>query len=174
MARTVPSFNSWMSLNAARLKERLSLGAGFDEDAFQDAYLTLAESSRGVDSPDYEHSFLRAYRSLSRRNFRETFRTCHPDELFFRLLAAEQEDEDEQPDAEASLSEGTETFARQVRKHIRDAFPRPQAAAFEMRLAGYSCRDISDVLGIGSSAINSATEHIIAQTRLRFSNSNRQ
>lgn len=165
MARKTTTFNAWICENAAKLKERLSLYSNIDEDAFQDAYLTLATTfSPKNDTADYETAFLKAYRKFSGKNISETYTTCHPDELFFTLIPAEET----VPDEKEEDADKAQRFFHRIRKHIRDTFPTTDVMAFEMKITGYSCRDISDTLGIGTTAINNATERIIAQTRLQF------
>lgn len=165
MARKATTFNAWICANAAKLKERLSLYSKIDEDAFQDAYLTLATTfNQKNDTADYENAFLKAYRKFSGKNISETYTTCHPDELFFTLIPAEET----VPDEKEEDADKAQRFFHRIRKHIRDTFPTTDVMAFEMKITGYSCRDISDTLGIGTTAINNATERIIAQTRLQF------
>lgn len=165
MARKATTFNAWICENAAKLKERLSLYSNIDEDAFQDAYLTLATTfDPKNDAEDYENAFLKAYRKFSGKNISETYTTCHPDELFFTLIPAEEITSEEKPED----ADKAQRFIQRIRKHIRDTFPTTDVLAFEMKITGYSCRDISDTLGIGTTTINNATERIIAKTRLQF------
>ncbi len=165
MARKTTTFNVWICENAIRMKALLSLCRCIDEDAFQDAYLTLAETFNPKnDTADYETAFLKAYRKFSGRNLIETYTICHPDELFFTLIPAEETD----PEETEKDADKAQRFINRIRKHIRDTFPTTDVMAFEMKITGYSCRDISDTLGIGTTAINNAMERIIAQTRLQF------
>ncbi len=164
MARIATTFNAWISDNATKLKERLSLYSRIDEDAFQDAYLTLATTCEKDCATDYENAFLKAYRKLSGKNLSETYTTCHPDELFFTLIPAEETVPEDKPER----ADTTQRLISRIRKHIRDSFPKTDVSAFEMKITGYSCRDISETLGIGTTAINNATNRIITQTRLQF------
>lgn len=165
MARTTATFNSWISDNAARLREKLSLYNTFDEDAFQDAYLTLATTGENQSSnKEYEKAFIAAYRKLSGKHISELYSTSHPDDLFFSLIPSEDKEPMEQPEA----TKDTRWLISRIRKHIRDTFPKTDVQAFEMKMTGYSCRDITDTLGIGTTAINNATNRIITRTLLQF------
>lgn len=164
MTRTT-AFNVWICENAAKLRERLNIFNNIDEDAFQDAYLSLAAT---CDTPDsgaaFEKAFLTAYRKFSGKNHSETYTTAHPDDLFFTLIPTEDTDPEDKPEDRTP----SRWLISRIRKHIRDTFPKTDVMAFEMKMAGYSCRDISDTIGIGTTAINNATNRIITQTRLQF------
>lgn len=158
-------FNAWMSENAAKLKHRLSLYSPIDEDAFQDAYLTLVEEYSTNDNyATIENTFIATYRKLSIKNLGEAFKTCHPDELFFTLLPSYDTDPTEQQQEPKDHS----NLVAKIQRHIRATFQRRDVMVFEMRLRGFSCRDIEDTLGIGTTAINNAIQRITAQTRLQF------
>lgn len=164
MTRTT-AFNVWICENAAKLRERLNLFNNIDEDAFQDAYLSLAAT---CDTPDscaaFEKAFLTAYRKFSGKNHSETFSTWHPDELFFSLLPSE----DAEPMEDAPEEPSTEKIVAKIQRHIRATFPRGDVRILELRLLGFSCRDITDTFGIGTTAINNTTNRIITQTRREF------
>ena len=86
MTRATANFNFWIINNASRLRARLSASPSFDEDAFQDAYLTLAtECSQQEPICDIERAFLAAYRKHTGKHLSETYDTSHPDDLFFTL-----------------------------------------------------------------------------------------
>lgn len=160
MIRTT-TFNVWICENAAKLRDKLNHHNSIDEDAFQDAYLSLAEI---YDTPDsgasFETAFLAAYRKFSGKHISETYATVHPDELFFSLIPAE--------DTEPEDTTPSRWLICKIRKYIRKTFSKTDVTAFEMKMTGFSCRDISDTIGIGTTAINNATNRIITQTRLQF------
>ncbi len=159
------SFNEWICKNASALKQKLSLYTTFDEDAFQDAYLTLATAAETEeDHAEYEVAFMKAYRKFSGKNLSETFSTWHPDELFFSLLPSE----DAEPMEDAPEEPSTEKIVAKIQRHIRATFPRRDVRILELRLLGFSCRDITDTFGIGTTAINNTTNRIITQTRREF------
>lgn len=157
--------NTWIRINAAKLRQRLNIYGNLDEDAFQDAYLTLVkECPNPATYRTLETAFLKAYRRLFSRAISEAFTLSHPDELFFTLLPSDDTEPMEKPDETKDRT----PIAKRVQRHIRASFPRKDVMAFEMKIKGFSCRDISDTLGIGTAAINNATERIIKQTRLQF------
>lgn len=159
------TFNTWISENAENMKQRLSQNFPVDADAFQDAYLSLASDFfEPESSATFEKAFIELYRRIANRYSREIFETSHPEELFFTLLPSEETAPMEQPE---EIQDRT-PIAKKVQKHIRAAFPQRDVLAFEMRLKGFSFRDIADTLGIGTTAINNATDRIITQTRLQF------
>lgn len=158
--------DKWIELHYVAIRNILMSKGHIDEDAFQDAYLTLATASDPKnDATDYENAFLKAYRRFSGKNISETYTTCHPDELFFTLIPAAEEGDPEEKQEDADK---VQRFISRIRKHISDTFPKTEVMALEMKMTGYSCRDISDTLGIGTTAINNATERIITHTRLQF------
>lgn len=157
--------NAWISDNAAKLRHRLTIYCSLDEDAFQEAYLTLAMAFRAPESARIlEAAFLKAYRQLANRNIGESFTMSHPDELFFTLLPSDDTEPMEEPEETKDIA----SLARRVRRHIRASFPRIEVMVFEMRIKGFSCRDITDTMGIGTAAINNITEQIIIKARSRF------
>lgn len=154
------TINAWISHNADRLKRKLSISARIDEDAFQDTYLSLVkEYPEPESSATFENAFLKIYRRIEKKHFRETYETINADESFLSLIPSE-EPEDRPKDRKPIID--------RIRKHIRSSYPQRDVTAFEMRMKGFSYRDISDTLGIGTTAIYNHTERIIAQTRLHF------
>ena len=156
------TINAWISDNADRLKRRLSIIARIDEDAFQDAYLSLVkEYPKPESSATLENAFIKIYRRIEKSHFRETYETLYADEAFLSLIPSDEPDPQDRP-------RDRKTIADRIRKHIRSSYPQRDVTAFEMRMKGFSYRDISDTIGIGTTAIYNHTERIIAQTRLHF------
>lgn len=161
MIRT--SANAWIIDNAARLRQRL--GIHLDEDAFQDAYLMLAQEHPSPEAVSIlEDAFLNAYRRLRNRNIGEGCAHLRYSALVCWLMPSEEG----QPMEKHEEAKDSAPLAKRVQRYIRASFPRKEVMAFEMRVKGFSCRDIADAIGIGTKAINSATERIIAHTRSRF------
>lgn len=160
-----PSLNEWICRNAATLKNKLCLYKTLDEDAFQDAYLALASAPETEeDHAGYEVAFMKAYRKFSGKHLSETFAAWHPDELFFSLLPSG----DGEPMEDTPEEPRTDRIAAKIRQHIRATFPRRDVRIFELRLIGFSNRDVADAFGIGPAAIKNMTERIITQTRREF------
>lgn len=165
--RTSLSFNEWICKNAGTLQRKLGLCRYFDRDAFQEAYLSMATGVEAESDPEgYEQSFLKAYCRFTKRSFREQFLTFHPCELFFMTLPTEDTDIMEKEEAE-SIKEST---AVRIQRHIYATFPRKHVRIFQLRMSGFSCRDITDVFGVERPAINGITNRIINQTRRYFAN----
>ena len=168
MTRATANFNFWIINNASRLRARLSTSPSFDEDAFQDAYLTLAtECSQQETLCDIERAFLAAYRKHTGKHLSETYDTSHPDDLFFTLLPSADEDDEEE-----ATDEDKPGLAASIRRYIRKSFSKQETTAFEMRMKGFSYRDIADVTGLGATAFNNVSDRIIAATRLQFAGIN--
>lgn len=161
---TTTILNIWIIRNAAKLRARLSLSPGFDEDAFQDAYLTLIQECRQQDTcSDIERTFLAAYRKHTGKHISETYTISHPDDIFFTLLPSADEEPEEEP-----ADDNKPGLVASIRRHIRTTFTKQEATAFEMRMSGYTYRDIADVTGMGTTALINASGRIIASTRLQF------
>lgn len=157
--------NTWISDNAAMLRQRLSVYNDLNEDAFQDAYLTLVKEYPAPGSVNIlEAAFLKAYRRHSNKSIGEAYTLSHPDELFFTLLPSDETE----PMADLETTKDNTSLASRVQHYIRVTFSRKDVMAFELKINGYACRDITDILGIGTTAIKNVTERIISQTRLRF------
>lgn len=144
MTRATANFNFWIINNASRLRARLSTSPSFDEDAFQDAY-----------------------RKHTGKHLSETYDTSHPDDLFFTLLPSADEDDEEE-----ATDEDKPGLAASIRRYIRKSFSKQETTAFEMRMKGFSYRDIADVTGLGATAFNNVSDRIIAATRLQFAGIN--
>lgn len=156
------TINAWISDNADIIKRRLRSIGAVDEDAFQDTYLSLVkEYPKQESSATFENAFIKIYRRIEKRHFRETYETLYADETFLSLIPSEEPETQDRP-------KDRKPIADRIRKHIRSSFPQRDVTAFEMRMKGFSYRDISDTLGIGTTAIYNHTERIIAQTRLHF------
>lgn len=162
MTKATANLNTWIAQNATKLKNALS-SPSFDEDAFQDAYLTLATECREQETSNaLERAFMAAYRKHTGRHLSETYSISHPDEMFFTFLT-DTTDEDDQQDTDIPG-----TLVNNIRRYIRNTFPEREASAFEMRMNGYTYRDITDVTGLGATAFNNSSGRIIAATRIAF------
>ena len=135
-----------------------------DEDAFQDAYLSIAVSCRRQAAGQvFEKAFLTAYQKFSRMNLCESYTVCHPDELFFTMLP-----EQETEHADQRIEQDRNGLARAVRAHIRAGYSPNDVAAWEMRMGGATVRDIADALGLRRTAVDSLMRRITESTRKHF------
>lgn len=159
------TFNTWINENALRLKQNLSVANPLDEDAFQDAYLSLAKENRKQDiGSTFEKAFVGAYRKFSRLALRETYTTSHPDDLFFTLLAEPQDIEGADTDTERMR----DSLAKAIKSHIQASYSRAEVAIWEMRMLGNSIRDIADTLGLSRATTDKTIQRIAEQTRAQF------
>ena len=157
------TINAWISDNADRLKRRLSIIARIDEDAFQDAYLSLVkEYPKPESSATLENAFIKIYRRIEKKHFRETYEKIHADEAFLSLLPSDE------PETQDRQEDRTETLIASVATFVRGSFPRRDIQAFEMSMKGFPARDIADFLGIGIATYYRQMNRIITRTRLRY------
>lgn len=81
------TFESWCAKNYYKLRERLSLQGLFDEDAYQDAYLSiLSRVRKGEQILCYDKHITNAYQAYRKKHISEGFVYVRPDELLFTLL----------------------------------------------------------------------------------------
>ena len=81
------TFESWCEKNYYKLRERLSLQGLFDEDAYQDAYLSiLSRVRKGEQILCYDKHITNAYQAYRKKHLNEGFVYVRPDELLFTLL----------------------------------------------------------------------------------------
>ena len=84
--RTTDIFDAWIINQHNRLKERIASSTIFDDDAFQETYLTMREALRVKDIElEFEPVFIKLYRRMLARELSTEFRYSHPDPLFFVL-----------------------------------------------------------------------------------------
>ena len=87
--RTANIFDAWIINQHNRLKERIASSTMFDDDAFQETYLTMREALTIKDIElDFEPVFIKLYRRMLARELSTEFRypTPTPCSLFFSVL----------------------------------------------------------------------------------------
>lgn len=100
---TPMNINTWISQNANRLRQKINAYNSLDEDAFQDAYITLVQNFKmPASSKTFETAFFKAYRDITHKAINESYIVNHPSELFFTLLPSN--DEDELPAKQADIN----------------------------------------------------------------------
>ena len=78
--RTTDIFDAWIINQHNRLKERIASSTIFDDDAFQETYLTMREALRVKDIElEFEPVFIKLYRRMLARELSTEFRYSHPD-----------------------------------------------------------------------------------------------
>ena len=166
MKTTLTSVNAWISDNAAKLRVRLNIYNTFDEDAFQDAYLTLVqEYKRPQTGSALESAFLKAYRRISSKSLGEAFTMSRPDELFFSLLASDSAEPMDTPEEEPDRA----ALAHTMLRYIRAAFTPAQCSVWDMRQLGCSLRDTANALDITEREVKRTINLITARLRIQFS-----
>ena len=151
------SFNDWITAVAAPLRAMLGM--------YSDTYLRMAtDPETPAGSMERRKRFTATYRRHSRRHVDEALTTVRPDETFF-LLLADGEEEGRDPEAEAAYDEKV----RRVWSYIRQIAGGTGIRIIEMRMKGFSVRDLSASFGMPSSRVERVIERVIARTRSRFS-----
>lgn len=159
----VTTLNNWISINAIKMMERLSLYSMLDEDAFQDAYLSLSTAINGAEQGAIiERRFVAEYNRISGKHINEAYTTVHPEELFFNLLPNE-----DAPESDA-LKFVPKKLIEAIKRYIRQTFPSLEVVAWEMNLNKASLRDISDITGLTRCEIIKSRKEIASKTRNKF------
>lgn len=132
--RTANIFDAWIINQHNRLKERIASSTMFDDDAFQETYLTMREALTIKDIElDFEPVFIKLYRRMLARELSTEFRYSHPDPLFFVLLRSDEENPEEigQTPGYAKDCERTIYFSNKfIANKILDASKAQQSASF--------------------------------------------
>lgn len=160
------SLNTWIENNAGKLVRQLCAAGPLNEDAYQDAYLTLvATSGRHACDGSFEQAFIAAYRNCCRKQLSEAFATVNPDETFFERQAAYAGGDSAEHNRQQPAKEH---LAVVIRAHILTTYSTTEAEAWKMRMAGNSIRDIADALGISKDIAKRTLHKIAHQVRSRF------
>lgn len=158
-------FNEWIKENYPKILRRLQARQEVDMDAMHDAYLHVA-SGRSA-KVNFLEVFLKEYNRFRTRNFKESFATSHPDELFFELLAGDLTEPMTDPHEEGA---SRESLAISVSKFIGAAFSAQENAIWSMRLKGFSNRDIAEAQAIPERRVKEVTLYITTRTQQQFAN----
>lgn len=157
---TAAQIDAWITRRYGQLKQRVMMTCYFDEDVFQDTYLSLRET--GVQSRDLEASFIRLYRTLLSRDYGREIRYIHPDPLYFALL------HDEEEQAEASPKAVTVGSA-QVENACRSLLNSEEYTLFNLRYKlGLALRDKAAYTGRSTRTIMQKLNSIIERLRAYF------
>ena len=116
--RTANIFDAWIIKQHNRLKERIASSTMFDDDAFQETYLTMREALTVKDIElEFEPVFIKLYKRMLTRELSKEFRYSHPDPLFFILLRS-----DEEAPAEIEQTPAENIQAKQVDEYVKYNF----------------------------------------------------
>lgn len=155
------AFDEWFIKNYSRLKEYISISGILDDDAFHEAYLSIATDTKLSEKDvDFRKLFLSIYKQATRRTMNESYVICHPDELFFTLLP-DTEDEIEESKGKTYLIKTIQTF-------ISSTFTKAQQSVFRMRVQGFSIRDTADCFNLNDRQVKETMNDIVCRTREQF------
>ena len=127
--RTTDIFDAWIINQHNRLKERIASSTMFDDDAFQETYLTMREALRVKDIElEFEPVFIKLYRRMLARELSTEFRYSHPDPLFFVLLRSDEENPEEVGQAPAENIQ-----AKQVDEYVKYNFKPSDYLIFHLK-----------------------------------------
>lgn len=116
-------FNAWISEHYEELKERIRSFGHLDEDIFHDTYLALLDAlTTAVGVINYDKLFMATYRELRRKKMSEAYRMVNPTDLYFRLLAAEEAEQQAQ-----------KVSAKAVKDYARNALQEAEYRIFYLR-----------------------------------------
>lgn len=96
MKLTRDLIDRWFASQYYRLKERIATTSFLDEDSFHDAYMAMRKNADAETfDADLTQAFMKVYRQILKKELDMDFTYTHPDELFFILLSAGEEDPEE-------------------------------------------------------------------------------
>lgn len=163
------TFESWCAKNYYKLRERLSLQGLFDEDAYQDAYLSiLSRVRKGEQILCYDKHITNAYQAYRKKHISEGFVYVRPDELLFTLLP------DNAP-LPMEKSEGKPYYVqmvKEIKSYVKHNYSPTLVLAWETRRINLmSYVDISAFTGIAEKKVKHSIISIDADIREHFANS---
>lgn len=159
------SFNDWCAKNYGAICQKLNILAPVDEDALHDALVYLAENFAAIEPRDYEKTLIAQYRKISGQYFSQSIAEFRPDELFFNLLpneAIEEEEDDEKAE------NARKALAKSILRFVRHSFSDISVTLLDMRIKGYSYRNLADCLGMTEKQVRENEKLIITRVRAQF------
>ncbi len=154
---TAAQIDAWIAPRYGQLKQRVMMTCYYDEDVFQDTYLSLRET--GAQPRDLEATFMKLYRALLSQDYGREMRYAHPDPLFFSFLHTE--DEQDEPTGEEIAIESA-----QVDNACRALLNSEDYTLFSLRYkVGLALREIAAYTGRSTRTIMQKLNSIV--TRLR-------
>lgn len=157
---TPAQIDAWIAPRYGLLKQRAMMTCYYDDDVFQDTYLSLRET--GAQSRDLEAVFIRLYRALLSQNYRHEMRYTHPDPLFFTFL---HEDEEQAEGAAEVIA----VDSARVDNACRALLNGEDYTLFSLRYkVGLALREIAAYTGRSTSTIMQKLNSIMARLRAYF------
>lgn len=163
--RTANIFDAWIINQHNRLKERIASSTMFDDDAFQETYLTMREALTIKDIElDFEPVFIKLYRRMLARELSTEFRYSHPDPLFFVLLRYDEENPEE-----VGTSPDREIQAKQVDEYVRYNFKPSDYLIFHLKFfQAMTWQGLIDYTGQSSATIAKRLNNMKHAVKQRF------
>ena len=148
-------FDRWIGRSFNRLRQRLMVSCIFDDDAFQETYLSLRETVTEEQAGCYEAVFTRQYKRTIQRLNRQELRYFHPDPLFFLYLRTEPVVFDGEDIAETDG--GTpepERMKKRITEYVRMNYSEDDYLLFQLKyFSGMTYKCLQDYTGHGSEYI---------------------
>lgn len=163
--RTANIFDAWIINQHNRLKERIASSTMFDDDAFQETYLTMREALTIKDIElDFEPVFIKLYRRMLARELSTEFRYSHPDPLFFVLLRSDEENPEEIGQTPAENIQ-----AKQVDEYVRYNFKPSDYLIFHLKFfQAMTWQGLIDYTGQSSATIAKRLNNMKHAVKQRF------
>lgn len=162
---TRKAFNDWCEVNYQRMCQRLNIYAPVDEDALHDALVYLAENFTAIEPRDYEKTLIAQYRRISGQYFSQSMAEFRPDELFFNLLPDEEIEEGEDDE---KAENARKALAKSILRFVRHSFSDISVTLLDMRIKGYSYRNLADCLGMTEKQVRENEKLIITRVSAQF------
>ena len=144
-------FDAWIARQYYRLKQRIISTCIFDEDAFQDTYLSMREGlPANSDGSNFESIYIELYKQILSHKYNRECRYSHPDPLFFIFLKSEQAE----PFEENSKTNKNSIQAKQVDDYVKYNFSSHDYMIFYLKFfEGMKWQGLIDYTGQSSSTI---------------------
>lgn len=157
---TPAQIDAWIAPRYGQLKQRVMMTCYYDEDVFQDTYLSFRET--GAQARDLEAAFIRLYRALLSQDYGREMRYTHPDPLFFAFL--HEDEEQAEPAAEVIAVDSA-----RVDNACRALLNGEDYTLFSLRYkVGLALREIAAYTGRSTRTIMQKLNSIMARLRAYF------
>lgn len=159
-------FDEWITRQHDRLKQKIASSCIFDEDAFQDTYLSMRENlPTNDDGRSFETVYIELYKQMFAREYNREYKYSHPDPLFFIFLKSEQAE----PFEEKEKTEQDGIQAKQVDDYVKYNFSPHDYMIFSLKFhGGMTWQGLIDYTGQSSSTIARRINNIKQAVIQRF------
>ncbi len=165
--QTTAQFDTWITRQYNRLKQRIIHNSLFDEDAFQETYLMMRTTLvYKICDKDFETLFIELYKQILSREYSREMRYLHPDPLFFIFLQSE----DTETESEERESMIDDIQAKHVDEYVRRNFEADDYLIFHLKyFASLTWKGIMDYTGQSSATIARKLNNVKDGVRQHFS-----